>query len=233
MEMTMRSSVNRGMALTLALALLACESTAPTTPESDVSPPGDTANGGTGGASNGSGTGGSGSGVSITFLSTGADAPALAQDSVAFYAVQGEDREVEIDYASSGGSSASRFLRFKVRHGTQIVLPNGTELAEGDSVLITITVPNPTTLLTKFEPAGLRFVGGGSARLNLSYIEVDDDLNGDGLVNAADSAIEQALSLFRRESSGAPWIKVSGTLSTSLDEIEAEIGGFTNYVIAY
>ena len=51
----------------------------------------------------------------------------------------------------------------------QIVLPNGTKLAKGDSVLITMHVIDQTTLATDFQPSGLKFNGKQTAILTMYY----------------------------------------------------------------
>lgn len=215
----------RGGFLALTFTIVACDGSSPTASVAPI--PAARLSGGSGG---GGGTGGSGP---TTFLTTVSGAPALAQSTLSFYAVQGQDRTAEIFYSSSGNGGAHRFLRFLVRKGTQIVRPDGTLLANGDSIQITITVVDPTHLVAQFEPSGLHFNGGGSAKLTISYVEVDQDLNHDGVINSLDSAIASTFSIFRQEDATAPWIRVASSVSQGLTEVEATIGGFTNYVIAY
>lgn len=158
-----------------------------------------------------------------TFLSA---APGSAPvEPVSFWAKQGEDRTGEI-FAIGGGSGGNgdRLVRLRVRKDAQIVLPNGTRLAAGDSVLITMQVVDPVTLSTHFEPAGLVFSGKKAAQLTMWY----------GRTNAsAVPSLEKRLSIFRQESPTEPWTKISSTVARELDEVQANIGGFTNYVIAY
>ena len=47
------------------------------------------------------------------------------------------------------------------------------------------------------------------------------------------NALENTLAIFRQETPGAPWIRMTSLLSANVDEVETNIGGFTNYVIAY
>ena len=227
----MRREVLRVATVGSLVVALACAGGAPTdtgaTGEvTPGNPAGDTS-GGSGGGSAPSGT------DSIRFLRVAANAPALEADSLAFWAVQGEEREVELNYLPTSGNSQQRFLRFRVRKQTQMRRPDGSLIANGDSIRITIRVVDAARLLTKFEPAGLRFEGGGSARLWLSYAEVGEDLDGDGSVSSADSTVAQALSIYRRETVTAPWFRVTSTHDLVLDELQATITGFTNYVIAY
>jgi hypothetical protein len=67
----------------------------------------------------------------------------------------------------------------------------------------------------------------------MSFAEENHDFNGDGVINALDTAIQASLSIFRQESATAPWIRFGSAPTGALDELEAVIGGFTNYVIAY
>jgi hypothetical protein len=230
----------RGSVLALALTLMACDGNSPTASSVDAASlraknSGGSGSGGGGGGGGGgvpSSGGGSGS-TSINYLTAAPGAPAISPTVVSFYAVQGSDRTVEIFYAPTGNGAPQRFLRFQVRGNTQIVRPNGSNVARGDSIQITLTVIDPSRLITQFEPSGLTFKGGGQARLAMSFAEENHDFNGDGVINALDTAIQASLSIFRQESATAPWIRVGSAPTGALDELEAVIGGFTNYVIAY
>jgi hypothetical protein len=67
----------------------------------------------------------------------------------------------------------------------------------------------------------------------MSYAETDTDLNDDGTVDATDQALTKALRIWRRETPTSPWLPVASSNSTEMDDIEALIGGFTGYAIAY
>jgi len=110
--------------------------------------------------------------------------------------------------------------------------PDGSLIAQGDSVLITLTLVDPVHLIVDCQPSGLLFSPHDPARLKFSYADVDDDLNGDGVVNATDSALTRVLSVWRQETPTSPWILVPSTTTGSFD-VEADIGGFTGYAIAY
>ncbi len=170
-------------------------------------------------------------GGTITFLSRAPGAPPLQGSTVSFHAVQGKDRDAEIWYVTAG--DADRLLRLRIRKHAQIVAPDGHALADGDSILITIAVSDTSRLIVNFQPAGIRFVGSEAADLTLWYRHTHPDLNRDGVVNALDASLESTLAIFRQESPTALWERLSGVLNTSNDEVEARIGGFTNYVIAY
>lgn len=225
----MRREVLRVATIGSLLSLLACAGGTPT----DVAVSDEVTSANPGGDTRHAGGSTPASSTSPQFLTVASSAPALESDSVAFWAVQGQERQVELRYAATSGNSQQRFLRFRVRKQTRMRRPDGSLIAKGDSIRISIRVVDAARLLTKFEPAGLRFEGGGSARLWLSYAEVGDDLDGDGSVTSADGAVAQALSIYRREQEDAPWYRVTSTHDFALHELEATITGFTNYVIAY
>ena len=171
----------------------------------------------------------------LNFLEPAPGAPALAQQTLTFTAVQGQDTEVFMWYRRRPErTDSSKLLRFRIRDEAQITLPNGTALAPGQSVVITITVTDPQRLIIDLQPTGLRFTGDDEpASLTLWYAEQNDDLNDDGVVNAADAAIEPILAIFRRENATAPWMRLTSNVVAETDEVEAVLRGFSNYVIAY
>ena len=170
----------------------------------------------------------------LTFLSPDPAAPSLGVQTLTFNAVQGQDTEVFMWYRKRPGSTdSSKVLRLRIDEDAQIVRPNGTPLSPGQSVQITITIHDPIRLIVDFQPAGLRFNGIEVADLTMWYLERDHDFNDDGVINGTDAAIEQTLAIWRRETLSAPWVRLSSDIVIENDEIEAEISGFTNYVIAY
>ena len=132
-----------------------------------------------------------------------------------------------------GDASGDEFLRFEVRGESRRQRPDGTTIAEGDSLLITLTVVDPERLIVDFQPAGLRFNTEEPARLRMSYAETEDDRDSDGDVDDRDREVESSLSIWRREEPGDPWVRIGSLRSVDRDEIEAEITGFTYYAIAY
>ena len=170
----------------------------------------------------------------LTFLQPAPTAPGLGVQTLTFNAVQGQDTEEFMWYRKRPGSTdSSKVLRLRIDEDAQIVRPDGTPLAPGQSVAITITIHDPIRLIVDFQPAGLQFLGTEVADLTMWYNERDHDFNQDGVIDATDASIEQTLAIFRRESRTEPWVKLTGDIQIEFDEIEAEISGFTNYVIAY
>lgn len=167
------------------------------------------------------------------FLSLDPGATPLADTTVSFYAVKGQDREVFMWYANADGSDSSKFVRFKVQKESLCKRPNGTNIAKGDSILITLTVTDFDKQIVEFQPSGLTFCSGRPAKLNVWYLEADHDFDHDGDIDAADAAFERGLRIWKREGPTAPWLVIPSMLDEDLDEVEADITGFTSYVVAY
>lgn len=164
----------------------------------------------------------------LHFLRLSASAPPLASTVVSFYAKKGEDREIRVQFANG-----EDFLRFRVFANSLLQRPDGSAFATGDSILITISINDPTTAAADFQPAGLKFSPQAPARLQFEFGECDLDLNGDGVVNAADTALIPSISTWRQETPNAEWFKVSSTVETEINEVDSNIFGFTGYALAY
>ena len=169
----------------------------------------------------------------LTFVQFTAESLALADREVSLWAVRGEDREVRLNYApDSVGAEPERFLKFRVREETLVTHPNGSAVAPGDSVLITIRVDDAGRFLFDFQPSGLGFNPDEPAELEVSYLRANPDLNGDGVVDGLDAALEASLSLWKQESPGDPFEKIGTLKFEELDEVEAEITSFTGFALA-
>lgn len=168
----------------------------------------------------------------LNFIRPAPGAPELADTTVQFYAKRGTDREIRIRYAVSPGQF-EEFVRFRVRPDALLSYPDGRPFAVGDSVLITLRVVDFARLIVDFQPSGLRFSPDEPAELKFKYNYADPDFDGDGDVDAADAEAETRLSFWRQEAAGQPWFRQSSQLEISIDEIDAEITGFTGYALAY
>jgi hypothetical protein len=170
----------------------------------------------------------------LNFLRPDRAAPPLADTVVSFWAKRGEDREVRMRYQPLPGSGdMAEFLRLSVPAAALERRPDGSAFAAGDSVLITVRVVDPVRMLVEFQPSGLRFSSTNPARLRLDYGEADHDIDGDGDVDDRDLALESRLAIWRQEAPGQLWYKVASVVVEDLDEVEADILGFTGYAIAY
>jgi len=169
----------------------------------------------------------------LTILRLSPTSPPLLNPETTFYAVRGDDREVRISFQAPGGGEGEEFLRLRVRDEALLSYPDGTDFAEGDSVLITVRVVDPTRLLFEFEPSGLTFSPEEPAELKIHYNHADDDLDEDGDVDLEDETLELDLAVWRQEADGDPFLKLGSVLSIDLEEIDAELSGFSRYALAY
>ena len=170
----------------------------------------------------------------LHFIRPAPTAASLPDTAVSFWAKRGEDRELRLYYNSQSGSGGGEeFLRFTVPAAALAQRPDGSTIAVGDSVLISVRVIDPSRLIVDFQPSGLKFAAGSPARLRFELAETDSDLNGDGVINSQDDSLKTQLSFWRQEAPGQPWLKVVSAVFTDLDEVEADVLGFTGYALAY
>jgi hypothetical protein len=168
------------------------------------------------------------------FLQPAANAPAIANPIVQFWAKRGVDTTAQMVYhAASGATDSVVFFSLRLRARSLWKRPDGSTIANGDSVLITLTLVDEQKGIVDCQPSGLRFDPDRPARVRISFAESDPDVNDDGVVNAADSAITRTFAVWRKESTTDPWLRLASFVSTSAQEVEAEIGGFTSYAIAW
>jgi hypothetical protein len=150
-----------------------------------------------------------------------------------FYARKGEDRELRIYFQNEVGGSGEEFLRLRVAAPSLLAHPDGTPFLTGDSVLITVRVADPTQVMFDMDPSGLTFDPVTPAELKIHYSHADHDFNEDGSINTVDDQIKSRLSIWRQETPADPFILVGSVNSESLEEMDADILGFTRYAIAY
>lgn len=169
----------------------------------------------------------------LSFLRLAENAPPLSSTQVSFWAVRDDNREGRLWFLLNGGADSTEFLRFRVDNESLLRYPDGRQFAEDDSVRITITVVDLQRLIFRFEPEGLVFSSSRPAELELDFSYADDDLDNDGSVDADDLRIRQTLSWWRQEEVGLPWLRQASFVFDAIDEIEADVFGFTNYAVAY
>lgn len=157
----------------------------------------------------------------------------LFNSSASFYAVRGENREARISFQDASGGEGEEYLRLRVDANTLLALPDGTRIAEGDSVLIQVTVVDASQMLFDLQPSGLQFNPAEPARLKIHYDHADGDLNDDGVSDSTDIALESTLAIWRQEHPGDPFVRLTSVLTVESDEAEAELTGFSRYALAY
>lgn len=170
----------------------------------------------------------------LHFLRPAPGAPSLANPVVSFYAKVGEERSVSIVYhARAGEADSVEFLHFRVPATGLARRPDGSGFSPGDSIRIQITIVDPLRLIARFEPAGLQFSASAPAELAISYEEADPDFDGDGDIDAEDFEVEGQLRIWRQPTSGALWHPLRSTLFGTINEIEGDVLGFSNYAVAF
>ena len=160
-------------------------------------------------------------------------APPLEQRSVSFYATKGKATSVSLYFKSAPSGRRSEYARLVIPSGALAQRPNGTSIGKGDSVLITVSAPDPALLLLRMEPHGLKFDARSPARLMMRYNEADPDFNGDGTVNVIDALIELRLSIWRQPTLLDLFTRLASILDRSAKSVSADLPGFSQYVIAY
>ena len=172
--------------------------------------------------------------TALHVLRPATDAPPLATPILSFYAKRGEDREAFMYYQPRPGrSDSSTFMRFKVSGSSLDRRPDGSVILMGDSVLITIRVSDPARLILDFQPSGLRFASSQPADLKLVFRESSHDFDGDGDQDADDDRAKSSLGIWKQEAPGLPWVRLASVAEFTLEQLEADILGFTGYAIAY
>ncbi len=152
---------------------------------------------------------------------------------VSFYAVKGEGREQRLYTRKPDGSRDDEYLRFTLGNNSLLAAPDGHHYAQGDSVLITISVVDQSRMLFEFQPAGLKFNPGDPAELRVSYAPADGDLDHDGDHDAVDDSLETHLAIWRQETPGTPFERLMSLVSTSDNDIRADVLGFSRYAVSY
>lgn len=170
----------------------------------------------------------------LRFLRLAPDAPPLVTQTVSFMAKTSEDREVRMFFRPRPGESdSSEFLRFRVDAGTLSRRPDGSAFAANDSILITITMIGGTDLIFDFQPSGIRFNTLRPARLKIRYENADHDFDEDGDEDDVDLSLEGTFDIWRQETGTQPWFPLGTIRHLEIDEVEADIYGFTNHALAY
>ena len=161
-----------------------------------------------------------------------ASSSAVTVRTASFWAVKGQGRKLEMRYAPSRpGEQGEKFLEFDVQGNSLLRKADGLLFLPGDSVRITVTLDDSDRFILHFEPSGLIFNPLDPARLKISYLKADRDIDHDGDQDERDRTLELALKVWKRELPGLPWLP---QLSVRIDddEIEARILSFTSFAMA-
>jgi len=161
-------------------------------------------------------------------------APTLLSDTVSFYAVAGQGRQVKMYYQGSApGDTGETLLEFEVPGDGLLKKPDGMAFVPGDSIRITISVATPGRFQFAFSPSGLQFNPASPARLRIEYNHCDHDLNDDGHVDSTDTNLQSILDVWRRETGDTLWSKLSGVNLYEDNQIDVNVLSFTEYALAW
>lgn len=163
----------------------------------------------------------------LTFVRVDPEAPPLISQEVSMWAVQGEEREIQIAYESTEYGNG-KCLLFRVPADAVML-----GVAPGDSVLITIRIIDAGEFRFEFEPQGLEFDPQHPAELEIRYRWADPDYDRDGDVDPRDQLLAETFGLWKKIGPTSVWERVT-TAERQRDrfEIHAEIVGFTQYALA-
>jgi hypothetical protein len=158
--------------------------------------------------------------------------PPLEAYETSFWAAYGETATANIDYLTDNNETA-RFLTITIPPTGLHRKPDGTSIAEGDSVLITVSV-DASLLLVRFAPSGLVFNPSAPAQLEVLYSGAGGDLDGDGDVDADDSTIEQTrLGLWFQQDAGDLWYSITSLHEPANKWFKTYLYHFSGYVVSW
>lgn len=169
----------------------------------------------------------------LNIVRIAAASPPLESTTLGFYAVRGQTREGSLYFQNESGGRGDEFLRLKFEDGSIVTDAGGLPVALGDSVLITVSVVDGSRILFDFQPSGIVFNPLEMPQLRIRYAEAEGDLDHDGDVDGEDGSIEDDLAIWRQETLADPFVRLGSFLFKDVDEIEADLPGFTRYAIAY
>jgi len=157
----------------------------------------------------------------------------LLSDSASVYAKVGEDRRLELYYRGYSSDTGEAFLQFEVHGASLLKRPDGSSFQAGDSILITVVVPDTNVFDFVFSPSGLQFNPADPARLHIEYNYADHDFDRDGHITSSDSVARAHLNVWRREPPDTVWTSQGASNSEEFEELEAAITSFSHYAVAW
>ena len=153
----------------------------------------------------------------------------LDQYEVSFWAVRGQPRSAQLNYLDVAGGTSHPFLLLTITDPE--TLPNGSELAEGDSVLVTMRI-DTTKIGVSLEPTGLQF--GTPGQMQMWYGGAGGDLNGDGVVDSTDTYVEtQLLGMWYREGDVSDWQRIPATQAVDEKSFTVALPHFSQYAVSW
>ena len=160
-------------------------------------------------------------------------APRLQTYQVSFWAKRGVQRTVYVNYRRRPYQwFPDPFLRFRIPINGLVAGADGVPLDRGDSVRITLTI-DTVNFNVDFQPSGVVFSNSSPAQLAIYYENANPDLNGDGVVDAADQTLREQMAIWYRASKAGAWKQVGSKNDTSEEVVTAELFHFSQYAVAW
>jgi len=150
-------------------------------------------------------------------------APPLLANDTTFTACKGQGAEGRLVFNDGSGGEGEEFARLTLDDASLLAKPDGTPFAPGECVQITMALDDPTQILVRLEPSGLRFDPAHPAQLKLEYGEAE----------GVDSTVEAKISIWRQENLGDPFVRIGSAVIENLQEVDADLLGFSRYALAY
>ena len=165
-----------------------------------------------------------------TIVTRGPEAPPLETYQTAFWAVQGRQTTVRINYLApdvndSLSGSLQKFLVLTIPPGAQIVPPGNQPLAHGDSLQMTLTL-DTVAMEATLQPHGTIFASAVPLQLSIWYVYADLPFE----VGAPGS---ETLGLWYQSEDGEPWEPLVSSLDQRGSALIAELTHFSNYAVAF
>src|SRR6266545_915248 len=161
-------------------------------------------------------------------LQQDASAPALETYHVSFWARKGKASTVAVNYLPAGGP---QFLQFDLTKESVISGAGGQPIGKADSVLVTLDI-DTLNLQVSFQPEGMKFSLKSPPTLTICYGNANPDLNGDGVVDATDTALQQQVAIWF-ESSKGPSVKLISKNDTAGKCVSARLYHFSQYAVSW
>lgn len=160
----------------------------------------------------------------LHFLMPASNAPALATDTVKFYAVVGQDRSASLWYhKASGQTDSTRWVNFDVPSGALVTDQNGDTLAAGDSLQITMYLADSSNMVVGFQPSGLVFNSSNKPTLVMSY----------HWANPLTLLLQALLGIWYQDTPGGLWFPAASTVQIPAQTVTGRCPGFSVYASAY
>ncbi|HEV8399268.1 MAG TPA: hypothetical protein VGQ18_05440 [Gemmatimonadales bacterium] len=169
----------------------------------------------------------------VHILQQAPTAPPLETYTTAFWVTKGKAATLVVNYQSPDGQSVpDPFLVFSVPKDGLIAGADDPHMAKGDSILLTLSI-DPNGFLAHFGPSGVKFSAKAPAVLTMCYEYMDPDLNGDGIVDDTDKALQQQLSFWTQSMKAGDWFKLPTKYDPANPCVSAQIFHFSEYAVSW